>query len=224
MTTVAAGIIVTISSIIIIIIPASMIGGKIADKFGRKKSYMYAQFLSAAFLVPCAMTKNAHITIVCLLVSTFFNGFIRPAFRSMMTDILPPKQRQAGFSLQYLCINVGVAIGFGMISFISGFSLFVLSTVIWTAGEIISSISSGVYISNNSPNNYRARLIAISSVGWAIGASVSTSLSGAYIQIHGYKSIWILTFFIALISALLMFVVKIFSVRVEKKKLTESTL
>lgn len=370
MTTVAAGIIVTISSIIII--PASMIGGKTADKFGRKKSYMYAQFLSAAALIPCAMTKNPHITIICLLVSTFFNGFIRPAFRSMMTDILSPRQRQAGFSLQYLGINVGVAIGpiiagflfdnmlpmlflgdaltsflalilvwkniqetnpssvekitkevnfaekaekgnvfqmlykrphicffmiisiaysfvysqynfalpltlkgiygnnsahiygllmsanaitvlvltvfitaltkknhpltnmiivgilyaigFGMISYISGFSFFILSTVIWTSGEILSSISSGVYIANNSPNNYRARLIGISSVGWAIGASVSTSLSGAYMQIHGYKSIWSLTFFIALISALLMFGVKIFSVRVEKNKTIESMI
>ncbi|WP_026881473.1 hypothetical protein [Clostridium akagii] len=53
-------------------------------------------------------------------------------------------------------------------------------------------------------------MIAISLIGWAIGASVSTSLSGAYMQLHGYKPIWILTFFIALISALFMFGVKIF--------------
>ncbi|SMC27978.1 Predicted arabinose efflux permease, MFS family [Clostridium acidisoli DSM 12555] len=368
MTSVAAGIIVTVSSIITI--PASMIGGKIADKFGRKKSYMYSQFISAAALIPCAVTKDPHITVVCLLISTFFNGFIRPAFTAMMTDILSPKQRQAGFSLQYLGINVGVsigpiiagflfnnllpmlflgdaltsflalilvwrnieetkpshitksnndnnfsekaemgnvfqmlykrphicffmiisiaysftysqhnfalpitlkgiygndssrifgllmsvnaitvlvltvfitaltkkkhpltnmiavgilyAIGFGMIGHISSFSAFVLSTVIWTAGEILSSISSGVYIANNSPSNYRGRLSGISSVGWGIGSAVSTSISGVYIQANGYKSIWTLTLFVALVSAALMFLVKVFSIKLENKKVPES--
>lgn len=370
MTSVAAGIIVTVSSIITI--PASMIGGKIADKFGRKKSYMYSQFISAAALIPCAVTKNPHITVVCLLISTFFNGFIRPAFTAMMTDILSPKQRQAGFSLQYLGINVGVsigpiiagflfnnllpmlflgdaltsflalilvwrnieetkpshitksnndnnfsekaemgnvfqmlykrphiclfmiisiaysftysqhnfalpitlkgiygndssrifgllmsvnaitvlvltvfitaltkkkhpltnmiavgilyAIGFGMIGHISSFSAFVLSTVIWTAGEILSSISSGVYIANNSPSNYRGRLSGISSVGWGIGSAVSTSISGVYIQANGYKSIWTLTLFVALVSAALMFLVKVFSIKLENKKVPESLI
>lgn len=359
MSAIETGIIVTISSIITI--PASMIGGKIADKFGRKKSYLYSQFISAIVLLPCAVFNDAKISVTCLLISTFFNGFIRPAFTAIMTDILPPKQRQAGFSLQYLGINIGVsvgpiiagflfnnflpmlfigdavtsflalilvwknieesmpskskkaeenhlekaekgntlkmlwkrphlclfllisigysfaysqhnfalpitlkalygnrssnlfglimsanaitvlvltvfitaltkknhpltnmiivgilyAVGFGMIAYIKTFPMFIVSTVIWTIGEILSSISQGVYVANNSPSNFRARLSAISSVTWGIGASVSTLLSGSYIQIAGYKSIWIVTFFIAIGAAALMILVKMFSMKVE---------
>ncbi|NRZ45918.1 MFS family permease [Clostridium beijerinckii] len=45
------------------------------------------------------------------MISTFFNGFVRPAFQSMIQDILSKEERQAGFSLNYLAINAGVAIG-----------------------------------------------------------------------------------------------------------------
>lgn len=356
-----SGFIVTISSIIAI--PASLMGGKVSDMFGRKKVYIYAQSLSAAALIPCALTKNPVITVVCLLVSTFLNGFVRPAFSSMVTDILPKEKRQGGFSLQYLSINVGVAIGpilagflfnnllpmlflgdaltsfiavyliwknvketysadihvkvennaervekgntlqmlrkrphlclffllsavysfiytqhrfslpitmnvqfgsqgakyfgyvmsinaisvlvltvfisaitrknhqltnmvfsgllyaigFGMIGYINNFGLFVISTAIWTGGEILSTISSGVYVANNSPSNYRARLSAISSIGWAVGAALSTFISGAYMQVHGCKTIWTAIFFMSLIAAGLMFSLKVFSKKMEKK-------
>ncbi|OPJ60753.1 MDR family MFS transporter [Clostridium oryzae] len=362
MSAAASGIVVTLASIIGI--PASLIGGQVADKLGRKKVYIYAQSISALALIPCAATQNEVICVTSLLISTFFNGFIRPAFSSIVTDILPANQRQAGFSLQYLSINVGVsigpivagflfnnllpmlfigdaltsfiavfsvwkyiketnpshkhikqhenhaekaekgnvfemlykrphlclfflinvaysfiysqhrfalpitlnsvfshngakmfgyvmsvnaltvlaltvfigaltkknhplsnlvfagisyAIGFGMLGYINHFSLFIVSTVIWTTGEILSTISSGVYVANNSPINYRARLNAISSIGWGAGAAISTSFSGIYIHNHGYKSIWTLTIFIALISALLMFGLKVFSKRIEKR-------
>ncbi|MDD3224871.1 MAG: MFS transporter [Clostridium sp.] len=360
-----AGIIVMMSSIITI--PASMIGGKIADKVGRKKSFIYSQSIAAAALLPCAFTKNVYISIICLFISTFFNGFIRPAFSSMVADIVPKRQRQAGFALQYLGINIGVsigpiiagilfnnflpmlfigdaftsfmavilvwknisetnpvmnqdisgrdenskekfeqgnvfqmlrkrpyicfflvisgiysfvysqhtfalpitlkgmygnsgahlfgylmsinaitvllltsivtavtkknhsitnmvfagvmyAVGFGMIAFINKNMIFLmLSTVIWTIGEILSTINSGVYVANNSPSNYRARLSAMSSVGWGIGSALSTSFSGAYMQRHGYKSIWTVTLAVALIASALMYIVKILTTKFEKR-------
>lgn len=361
-----SGIIVTAASIIGI--PSSYLGGKVADMLGRKKVYVYSQFIAAAALLPCAVTKNAAINITFLLVSTFFNGFVRPAFNSIVTDILPPEQRQAGFSLQYLSINVGVSIGpivagflfnnflpmlfigdaltsfvavfliwkyvketkpsndkkvyenkaeraekgntfqmlykrphlcfyfiismvytfiycqhrfalpitlnavfsddgariygfvmsinaitvlaltvfvnaatkknhplsnlvlagimytigFGMIGYINHFSLFILSTVIWTTGEILSTINSGVYLANNSPINYRARLNALWSIGWFAGSAVSTSFSGAYIEAHSYRSIWTLVLFISLAASVLMFLLKIFSQKKEENQSSES--
>lgn len=346
MTAGASGLVVTLSSVIAI--PASMIGGRISDRYGRKNIYVFAQSISALSLIPCALTKNAVITVVCLLFSTFFNGFVRPAFTSMITDMLPNEQRQAGFALKYLSINVGVsigpiiagflfnnllpllfigdaltsliavfliwrnvdetypagsiiktesreekaekgntfelfrkrphlclffllygiysfiytqhrfslpitmnylfdhqgarlfgylmsinaitvlvltaflsaltrrrhqltnmifsgllyAVGFGMIGYISHFGALVLSTIIWTIGEILSTISSGVYLANNSPSNYRARLNAIMTIGNCIGTSLSTAVSGIYIQYHGCRTVWTWIFFISLIAAI----------------------
>ncbi|WP_017210215.1 MFS transporter [Clostridium beijerinckii] len=368
MTAAATGVIVTLSSVVGI--PASILGGKISDMFGRKKIYTYAQSISAVTLIPCAFTKSVSITIMCLLISTFFNGFVRPAFQSMIQDILSKEERQAGFSLNYLAINAGVAIGpiiagflfnnllpllflgdtltsliavflvwkniketypvnsklkveskaeiaekgntfqmlwkrpalslflvlymvynfiyaqhkfslpitlnaqfnnesakllgyimsinavtvlvltifigfitkrnhqltnmaftgilyaigFGMIGYIDNFNFFIISTIIWTLGEILSSISSGVYVANNSPSNYRARLNAIMNLGRFLGTALSTFFSGAYIQVYGYKTLWFLIFFISIISGILMFVLKIFSVKSELDNYTESKI
>ncbi|NRT75391.1 MFS transporter [Clostridium beijerinckii] len=368
MTAAATGVIVTLSSVVGI--PASILGGKISDMFGRKKIYTYAQSIAAVTLIPCAFTKSVSITIMCLLISTFFNGFVRPAFQSMIQDILSKEERQAGFSLNYLAINAGVAIGpiiagflfnnllpllflgdtltsliavflvwkniketypvnsklkveskaeiaekgntfqmlwkrpalslflvlymvynfiyaqhkfslpitlnaqfnnesakllgyimsvnavtvlvltifigfitkrnhqltnmaftgilyaigFGMIGYIDNFNFFVISTIIWTLGEILSSISSGVYVANNSPSNYRARLNAIMNLGRFLGTALSTFFSGAYIQVYGYKTLWFLIFFISIISGILMFVLKIFSVKSELDNYTESKI
>lgn len=358
MRAVTSGFIVTLASLIGI--PASMIGGQVSDILGRKKVYIIAQFISAVFLMPCALTRNAVISVSFLLLSTFFNGFLRPAFSSIIADILPAERRQAGFSLNYLAINVGVsvgpvvagflfnnllpmlfigdaitsfaavfliwkyveepdaflhkkstknkaekaesgnilqmlykrphiclfiiiksvysfvysqhkfalpitlnavfrndgarifgyvmsvnavtvlvltvfigaltrknhalfnmvlsgimyAVGFGMIGYVDSFSLIILSTIIWTIGEILSSTNAGVYVANNSPSNYRARLNAIYSIGGAIGSAASTSFSGAYIQSYGCKSIWGLTLIISLIAVVCMFALKIFTKKV----------
>lgn len=95
----------------IINMPASLIGGYAADKFGRKKTYLYAQSAAALALLPCAFIINPYINVGCLMLSTFFGGFLRPAMDAMVTDILPPEKRQTGFALQYLGINLGVALG-----------------------------------------------------------------------------------------------------------------
>jgi MFS family permease len=345
----ASGVIVTLCSVIGI--PAAFIGGRIADMYGRKKILLLAQSLSALALIPCALTENAAITIVCLLISTFFNGFIRPVFSSMITDMLSQEQRPAGFSLNYLAINLGVsigpiiagflfnnllpllflgdaltsliavffiwknvketyhtgreieivdkaeeaekgnilqlfckrpylllfillniiysftytqhrfslpvtlneifndqgavlfgylmsinafavliltalitmvtkknnqltnmvlagilyAIGFGMLGFANSFVVFIISTVIWTVGEILTTISSGVFIANNSPCNYRARLNAVTTIGYAVGAAISTSFSGIYIDNQGVRGIWYIVFLVSAVASIGMF-------------------
>ncbi len=362
LSTAVSGIIVTLSSIISI--PASMMGGRVSDMYGRKKIYIFAQSLAAAALIPCAFTRDAAVTVVCLLVSTFFNGFVRPAFESIIIDILPNTQRQAGFSLKYISINVGVSIGpilagflfnnllpvlflgdaltsfiavflvfkyvkethpdircvhienkaetaekdglmkmlqkrpqllvflllcivynfiytqqrfslpilmnfqfgnegaklygylmsinavtvvlltvfistltrknheltnmvlsgilysvgFGMLGYVNNFSLYIASTIIWTGGEILSSISSGIYVANNSPSNYRARLTAIRLIALAAGSSLSTAVSGAYIQLYGCKAIWTLVLLISLFGVILMFSLRVFSRKTEKRQ------
>lgn len=49
------------------------------------------------------------------------------------------------------------AIGFGMVGQISTFFMFMISTILWTLGEILMATNFGVYIANHSPRNYRAR-------------------------------------------------------------------
>jgi len=105
------------------------------------------------------------------------------------------------------------AIGFGMISFIRSMPLYILSTLIWTIGEIMIVTNFGVYIANNTPQNYRARFNAVSSLSWAIGAALGTSLIGRYMDYFGVYAVWPLIFFLGIIGSGGMY---LFKIRTEK--------
>jgi MFS family permease len=344
-----AGVIVTISTLVGI--PSSFLGGKLADEIGRKKTYLIAQGLAAISLIPCAFLKNPVLIVIFLFISTFFHGAVRPPLNAIITDILPPNQRQQGFSLQYLGINMGVAlgpivagflfhnflpllfigdaitsfvalfliwknikevkpenreetiyselekeekgniitsllkrpqilfflivyiiysfvytqhrfslpltsdfvfgstgaskfgvlmsinaftvlfctvmvtsltkqfkpliniaiaglfyaVGFGMLGVVHSFWMFVVSTIIWTIGEILVVTNFGVYMADNSPSNFRARFNAVGSLSWSIGGALGTSISGKFIQEIGLNYIWLLTFILSIFGIIGMY-------------------
>lgn len=344
-----AGIIVTVA--FLLGIPSSILGGKFADEIGRKRTYLIAQGGAALSLIPCAFLKNPIIVVIFLLISTFFHGAVRPPMNAIITDILPPHQRQQGFSLNYLGINVGVAlgpivagflfnnflpllflgdaltsfialfliwknikeidpeslkdtvytesekeeqgniitallkrpqialfllvyviysfvytqfgfslplttnaifgsagpskfgflisinaftvlfctvavttftknlkplinisiagifyaVGFGMLGLVHSYYMFILSTIIWTLGEVLVVTNFGVYLANNSPSNFRARFNAIGSLSMSLGAALCTSISGKFIQEIGLNYIWVFTFILSIIGIVGMY-------------------
>ena len=357
------GLIVMVASVVSI--PGSIIGGEFADKLGRKKVYILAQTIAGMLLIPCAFLNNPSAIVICIILATFFNGAVRPAINSMIADILPPHRRQLGYSLNYLGVNVGVAIGpilagflfnhslpllfigdaitsfiavslvliyvdevdpltsevavtaeekdesgnllevmlkrpkiiifllisilysavyiqqrfslpimldniflaqgpekfgllmsvnaltvliltiwvthitrrlkhltnmviagvlyaigFGMVGYISTFYMFMISTILWTLGEILMATNFGVYIANHSPRNYRARFSALSGLNNAIGGALGTLLMGIYIGINGIKAVWNLTFVLSCTGALLMFLLSVYSSKKQAKQLS----
>ncbi len=101
----------------IIYIPGNYIGGKIADKFGRKKLMVIAQLISAALYIPCGFAVFSKYVPLLILLSVFFDGITDPARTAMMTDLTTPENRRTAFSLTYLGHNLGFAVG----SLIAGF-------------------------------------------------------------------------------------------------------
>jgi MFS family permease len=101
----------------IIYIPGNYIGGKIADKFGRKKLMVIAQLISAALYIPCGFAVFSKYVPWLILASVFFDGITDPARTAMMTDLTTPENRRTAFSMTYLGHNLGFAVG----SLIAGF-------------------------------------------------------------------------------------------------------
>lgn len=101
------------------------------------------------------------------------------------------------------------AIGFGMITFIRSMPLFILSTFIWTVGEVMAYTNFGVYIANNTPQNYRARFNAVSNLSWSVGTSLGTFLISRYAGYLGIEAVWPLTFFLGLLGSAGMYLLKI---------------
>ncbi len=101
------------------------------------------------------------------------------------------------------------AVGFGMITFIDSMPMYVLSTFIWTCGEIMLVTNFGVYIANNTPQNYRARFNAVTSLSWGIGAALGTSLIGRYMDRFSVEAVWPLLFFLSLLGGTGMYMLKL---------------
>lgn len=89
----------------------SILGGKLSDHIGRKSVMVWSQFSSAAIVAVCGFLPSTMTIPILLIVSNFFKGAVRPASRSMLTDLTKSEERQKAFSLLYLGTNFGVAIG-----------------------------------------------------------------------------------------------------------------
>ena len=116
-------------------LPGAILGGKLADRYGRKIVAVGAQLLAASVYIPCGilvklgsgangysgttaggtagvLAMSAAVLIPALiLVNVIFDGFADPARMAMHTDLTTPENRQAAFSLNYIGHNLGFAIG-----------------------------------------------------------------------------------------------------------------
>lgn len=105
----------------IVQVPGALLGGKLSDHVGRKKTAILFMILAALSLLPCAflIDSSAGIAYVpwFLILTTFFNSIVGPTNSAMMNDLTTPENRKQSFSLLYMGMNAGTAIG----SIVAGF-------------------------------------------------------------------------------------------------------
>lgn len=344
--------------------PGSLVGGKLADHFGRKKILLIFQGLAALSLIPCAFLGNSMVIPWLLILSSFFGGAAHPASGAMVTDLTNPDNRKEAFSLLYLGTNLGIAvgpliagflynnyiewiflgdaattfislilvmiyiretipsheeveesfettsdekaekgnlilvllkrpallafaavstvysfvyaqhsfslplqvraifdnngtkvfgsvmtvnalsvilltmiitkvtkkikpiqniaiagifyaIGFGMLYYIENFYLILLSTIIWTIGEILTVTNTSVYIANHTPMSHRGRFNAVLPIISGFGYAVGPVIMGRYIEVNSVKMVWPVLFVLSLGAACLMYLLSL----VEKTKI-----
>lgn len=90
------------------------IGGYVADKKGRKIIFVFVQFLGSLFFVACGMLTDAtpEVIPVLLIIASFLYNMVGPISNAMVADITKNQdERRRAYSLIYLGINIGVAIG-----------------------------------------------------------------------------------------------------------------
>jgi MFS family permease len=90
------------------------VGGHIADKKGRKFIYILAPSISAALFMACGIftDTNPEIVPILIIIASMLNNLVGPINSAMVADITKtPEERRKAYSLLYLGINLGVAIG-----------------------------------------------------------------------------------------------------------------
>ena len=115
------------------------------------------------------------------------------------------------------CILGAFAVGIGLFIF----KLFLQYTfmpyvaiVIFTIGEIISTLGQSPFVSKRIPANYRGRITSVINVFTNIAISLITKIVGGIYEYKGSINAWLIVYFLALISILLLIIVKI----IDKKK------
>jgi len=92
-------------------IPGLLLGGKLADILGRKKVFITFSFFSAFLILSCLLVSQRELIPWLLALSAVFNGGNYPALNAMIADMTNPDNRKAAFSLLYLGMNIGFAVG-----------------------------------------------------------------------------------------------------------------
>lgn len=106
-------------------------------------------------------------------------------------------------------INVGIAaityiIGFGMLTFSTTLWPFYVTVFIWTSGEIIATVNTGVYISNHSPVNHRGRFNSMIGFIQHAGRASSPALMGMFLVGKPSATGWVLTAAVGVIALILL--------------------
>lgn len=109
------------------------------------------------------------------------------------------------------------AMGFGMIYFINAHWLFILSTILWTMGEILTVTNTSTYIANHSPITHRGRFNSIINIISGTGYATGPLLMGIYIKSYGVRMVWPFIFFLSLVGALLLFILYRIELRVKQR-------
>jgi MFS family permease len=92
-------------------LPGSFIGGKLADKLGRKRVMVTGQLLASSMFVVCGFLGTSRLIPLFILLNLLFDGVTDPARSALMTDVTDASNRQASFSLNYLGHNLGFSLG-----------------------------------------------------------------------------------------------------------------
>lgn len=115
-------------------VPGSLIGGKLADLWGRKKVLLGAQALAGLMFLPCAFLGASPLVPWFIIAADFFNGAAMPTHEAITADLTTPGQRQPAFALLYLGHNIGFAMG----PLIAGF-LFIHALPWLFLGDVITT-------------------------------------------------------------------------------------
>jgi len=118
-----------------------VLGGEIADKFGRKNVMALAQGTRAMIFVIISVviaTQMDFILIAVLIIcSSLVGNIFEPASNAMIADVVGPGKRLEAYSLLRIGVNIGWALGplvGGFLAAVSYSSLFLLTAV--TSGTV----------------------------------------------------------------------------------------
>ncbi len=92
-------------------LPASIIGGKLTDKIGRKKVIVFFDFATVILYVLTALLPKGIASIILIFFAGLFQTMESPAYDALTADNSESNNRDKAYSLTYLGFNLGFILG-----------------------------------------------------------------------------------------------------------------
>ena len=94
----------------LIMLPANLIGGKLADRFNKKNLIVICDSVSIlCFFVSAAIPLGIG-TIIIFVIAGIFQSVEYPAYDALFADLSTTKDRERAYSLEYLGGNLGLVL------------------------------------------------------------------------------------------------------------------
>jgi MFS family permease len=111
----------------------SMVGGALADKFGRRRLILFGLIFSALSSLSLGLANDIQLMYPLIIIVGLLSSMAHPAHEAMLADILPEEKRQEGYGILRVVFNYAWIFGTAMGGFIAArsfFALFVIDAVV----------------------------------------------------------------------------------------------
>jgi MFS family permease len=102
----------------LLFLPASILGGKLADKYDKKKIIIIFDTISTVFFISCAFMEPGIPMLILFSLAGLFANMEWPAFDALFMEATKPSEREKVYSLAYLGMNLGLVFGAAMGGFL----------------------------------------------------------------------------------------------------------
>ena len=94
----------------LLMLPAGLLGGKLADRFNKKWLIVICDSVSIVCSVTCAVIPLGLPTVALFVLAGIFQSVEYPAYDALFADLSLTKDRERAYSLEYLGGNLGLVL------------------------------------------------------------------------------------------------------------------
>lgn len=103
---------------------ASMLGGHLADRIGRRHTIAMSMFGSAVMMMALSQARGYGAIVSCTFLLGIVGELYRPAAAALLGDLVSEEQRVAAFGMYRFAINLGFGLGPATAGFLADRSFF----------------------------------------------------------------------------------------------------
>jgi len=118
---------------------ASIAGGHLADRIGRRNTIAASMFCSAVAMLALSQARVYGAIVTLAMIAGFAAELYRPAAGALIGDLVTPEQRVAAFAMYRFAVNLAFAAGPATAGFLADHSFFLLFL-----GDAVTSVGYGL--------------------------------------------------------------------------------